>query len=37
MKELGGKGADDAHHAEKSNGKQDSLERISIGHVSAAP
>lgn len=36
MKESRSKGTDDSHHAEKGDGEQNSLERITIGHVSAA-
>lgn len=36
MKEPRSKGTDDAHHAEKSDGEQNSLERIAIAQVSAA-
>lgn len=37
MKKPGSKGADDAHKAEKRNGKQDSLKRVTVGQVSASP
>ena len=37
MKKLRGKGADDAHYAEKSNGKQDGLERVAIAPCQRGP